>query len=36
MIIHKDSHLDHALTSQQIAYLLETFKERAGFFIETV
>lgn len=36
MQIHKDSHLDHGLTEPQVAFLLERFKDRASFFIETV
>src|SRR6188768_388779 len=31
-----DSHLDHGLTGPQIAYLVLTFLERDGFFIETI
>jgi hypothetical protein len=34
--ITKDSHLDHALTDAQIAYILTTFADRDGFFIETI
>lgn len=36
MIIHKDSHIDHAITPDQWAYILEQFKDRSAFFIETV
>lgn len=36
MKIHADSHLDHGLTSQHRAFLLERFSDRVGFFVETV
>jgi hypothetical protein len=35
MIKHKDSHLDHALTEAQVAYILERFADKDAFFIET-
>jgi hypothetical protein len=34
--IHKDSHLDHGLSPAHIEWMLEQFKARAGFFLETV
>lgn len=36
MIIHKDSHTDHAITPDQWAHILEQFKDRSSFFIETI
>lgn len=33
---HPDSHLDHGLTEDQIAFLFELFASRDSFFIETV
>lgn len=36
LTIHKDSHLDHALTKAQIDFLLSHFAEHEGFFIETL
>lgn len=36
MKITKDSHLDHGVTTAQLAWLLEQFGDRDGFFIETV
>ena len=36
LTLHKESHLDHGLTAEQIAYLLDLFKTRDAFFIETV
>jgi hypothetical protein len=36
MIQHQDSHLDHALTPAQVAYVLERFADRQSFFIETI
>lgn len=35
MIITDDSHLDHGLTEEQVAYIMERFGEREGFFIES-
>jgi hypothetical protein len=32
----KDSHVDHGLTEAQLDWLLSQFKDRDGFFIETV
>lgn len=34
--LHSESHLDHSLTKPQIEHLLALFKDRDGFFIETV
>lgn len=36
LVITKDSHLDHALTTAQLAWLLQQFGDRDAFFIETV
>lgn len=36
LTICKDSHLDHGLTMDQLRWVLETFGDREGFFIETV
>lgn len=36
LTIHAESHLDHSLTQSQIVYLLDLFKDRDCFFIETV
>jgi hypothetical protein len=33
---HKDSHLDHSLTEDQIQWILDSFKDRDGFLLETV
>ncbi len=33
---HADSHLDHSLTAPHVDFILERFKDRDGFFIETV
>jgi hypothetical protein len=33
---HKDSHLDHSLTAEQVAFLLKVFADRTAFFIETI
>lgn len=35
MVIHKDSHLDHGLTNEQLTYIIGKFEHRDGFFIET-
>jgi hypothetical protein len=35
MIITDDSHLDHGLTQDQVAYILDRFGDREGFFIES-
>lgn len=32
---HAESHLDHDLTTEQVAYLFERFADRTAFFIET-
>jgi hypothetical protein len=34
--VHTDSHLDHGLTPDHVAWLLERFAARSGFFLETV
>lgn len=34
--ITTESHVDHALSQAQVDYLLDLFKEKEGFFIETV
>jgi hypothetical protein len=36
MEIHKDSHLDHGLSSEQLLYIINKFTGRTGFFIETI
>jgi hypothetical protein len=36
MIITKDSHLDHGLTSEHLKLLFDLFGNRNSFFIETV
>lgn len=36
LLIHKDSHLDHALTTGQLSFLLKHFADKAEFFVETV
>lgn len=36
MKMHADTHVDHGLTSSQVAHLLERFADRAEFFIETI
>lgn len=33
---HAESHLDHDLTPEQVAYLFERFANRTAFFIETL
>ena len=35
MQLHKDSHLDHGLTNEQMLFILNKFEARDGFFIET-
>lgn len=35
MELHKDSHLDHGLSSEQLLYIINKFNNRTGFFIET-
>jgi len=35
MIITDDSHLDHGLTEDQVAYIMDRFGDREGFFIES-
>jgi hypothetical protein len=34
--LHKDSHLDHALTDAHVAYIMERFGDYQAFFIVTV
>jgi len=36
MIKHRDSHVDHDLTEEQLRYLLDRFANRDAFFIETI
>jgi hypothetical protein len=36
MKLHKDSHLDHGLSAQQLAHVLLMFEGRDGFFTETI
>ena len=36
MIKHAASHLDHNLTPEQVAFVLETFADRTAFFITTI
>lgn len=36
MIIHKDSHTDHAINAAQWHHILDLFEGRTGFFIETI
>lgn len=36
MKVHKESHVDHGLTEEQLAYLVNMFADRDAFFIETV
>lgn len=36
MIIHKDSHTDHAITQAQWQHILAVFEGRTGSFIETI
>lgn len=36
MILHKDSHTDHAITQAQWHHILDVFEGRTGFFIETI
>ncbi len=33
---HEESHLDHGLDERQVAYLFDLFRDRTGFFIETI
>lgn len=35
LLISHESHLDHGLTVEQVAYILDLFKGRNSFFIET-
>lgn len=35
LLLHAESHLDHGLTDGQRHHLLERFRDREGFFIET-
>lgn len=34
--LHSDSHLDHNLSQEHIAWLLERFRDKEAFFIETL
>ena len=36
MIKHRDSHVDHNLTEEQLRYLLDRFADRNAFFLETI
>ena len=36
MIKHRDSHVDHGLTENQLRHLLDHFADRSAFFIETI
>jgi hypothetical protein len=36
MIKHRDSHVDHGLTEDQLRYLLERFADRGAFFLKTI
>lgn len=36
MIKHRDSHVDHGLTEDQLRYLLDRFADRDSFFAETI
>jgi hypothetical protein len=36
MIIHKDSHTDHAINQAQWHFILDSLEDRTGFFIETL
>jgi hypothetical protein len=36
VIIIPESHLDHGFTRSQIDFILERFKDRTGFFIDTI
>jgi len=36
MIKHRDSHVDHNLTEEQIRYLFDRFADRNAFFLETL
>lgn len=36
LILHKESHIDHGITMRQMAWILERFRDRREFFIETV
>lgn len=35
LVITEESHLDHGLSPEVVAWLLEQFKDRSGFFIES-
>jgi len=35
LTIHAESHLDHGLTKEHVAFIVERFSDRDGFFIET-
>jgi hypothetical protein len=36
LAIHSDSHLDHNLTAAHLAFIVQHFADRSGFFAETV
>ena len=36
MIKHRDSHVDHNLTEEQLRYLLDRFADRDAFFLEMI
>lgn len=36
MKLHKESHLDHGLTPEQVAHVVSLFADRSAFFIETI
>jgi len=36
MIKHRDSHVDHGLTAEQLRHLLDRFADRGSFFLETI
>jgi len=35
LVVHKDSHLDHGLSEEAVAFILNKFQDRDGFFIES-
>ena len=36
LLIHRESHLDHALTTAQLSHVLKVFADKAEFFNETI
>lgn len=36
LVIHRESHVDHGLTEEHLAWLRERFADREAFFIESV